>query len=304
MKNIQATNFLNSLKRITPDEINNNFGEDVLLLPQSATIEYLENCKVKTTGINQKVDLKSRDLLRMVHIYDALNIGYEDTNIIMPRTYAESLSPIPQHISVQCILLSKVKETDVNDIMELSKTTIYGKTFYDNFWIDTERIEDVLKPDTVLYIMNRRIGGWDGTPDRPVIELLGAGGHLPLIWQNDKFVSQTPIRNILNEIQEEVGLTLEENQIEIFGGFHNETSNELVILSGVFIDSSDILYMQKYALGNYEQDTDGIYIGRLNNVINNYLDNAEPFAGGEKTKLSNFPAQEQLMKKVYEFITK
>ena len=32
-----------------------------------------------------------------------------------------------------------------------------------------------------IFIFNRRVGGWDGSPERPVVEFLGAGGHVPSI---------------------------------------------------------------------------------------------------------------------------
>lgn len=45
---------------------------------------------------------------------------------------------------------------------------------------------DSVKPNDILCVYNKRVGEWAGSHDCPVIELLGVGGHLPIIWQQKK----------------------------------------------------------------------------------------------------------------------
>jgi hypothetical protein len=302
--NAKATCLLKSLERINPSEINKDFENLVLLFPDSAEIEYLSNNTLKTSGLGEKLDKKQRDLLQMIEIRNPLKLEYKKKKILMPRTYAESLSIIPQHISVQAILLSKIKEKDVEAIIDLIKHTDYGRTDYDKIWVEDTLPEEVIKQDTILYLMNRRIGGWDGSYERPVIELLGAGGHLPAIFDGNSFSSSPPKHSIEREIKEEIGLAISENDIDLVGGFHNQVSNELVILCIVYVDSSEIVNIQKKSLNNILEDTDGIYIGRFKEVMDIYLQDASAFAGGEAAKKSNFPNQQELMNQVYNHIEK
>ncbi|MBD5540664.1 MAG: hypothetical protein HDR00_05640 [Lachnospiraceae bacterium] len=298
MINKKGTEQINLLSRVDSLQEASNRKEDVLLLPTDVDVAMLENFKVQTIGLGSKLDEKTRDLLRIIDIIDPINVKYSETNVLSPRTFAESLTPIPQHMSIQCILLTKVQENDIQDIVNLIKKTSYGRTEYDNIWVSKETSYKDIKDGSLLYIMNRRVGGWDGSIERPVIELLGAGGHVGV---DDNLVMIAPIDVVISEIHEEIGIEIAPSQVKIFGGFHNKISNELVILCGAFLPSNKIVSIQEYALNNYEQDTDGIYLGFLQDVMNLYLENAAPFAGGEKAKPSNFPSQLDLMKKVYEY---
>lgn len=300
--NIKATNTLKKLNRINPTETNKDYDDFVLLFPDNAEIEYLSNSTIKTAGLGEKIDNRQKDLLQMIEIINPLELDYKKKNILMPRTYAESLSPIPQHISVQAIILSKIKEKDIKNIIDLVQNTNYGRTEYDKIWIEDNSPEDLINKDTILYIMNRRVGGWDGSYDRPVIELLGAGGHLPVVFEGNSFFSSIPKQSIEREIREEIGITIKETEIDLVGGFHNKVSNELVMLCVIYIDSSEIINIQKKSINNIQEDTDGIYIGRFREVINMYLQNASPFAGGESAKESNFPNQFALMNRVFDYL--
>jgi predicted NUDIX family phosphoesterase len=300
--NTKATGTLKGLKRVNPSEINKDFSELVLLFPDNAEIEYLSDNTIKTSGLGEKLDKKQKDLLQMIEIINPLELEYKKKNVLMPRTYAESLSPIPQHISVQAIILSKIKEKDIESIVDLIQKTDYGRTDYDKIWIEDTNPADVIKEDSILYLMNRRIGGWDGSYERPVIELLGAGGHLPTLFEGNSFVSSIPKQSIERELKEEIGATIKESDIDLVGGFHNKVSNELVMLCIIYVDSSEIVNIQKKSLNNVQEDTDGIYIGRFEEVMDMYLQNASSFAGGEAAKASNFPNQKELMNRVYTYL--
>ena len=73
----------------------------------------------------------------------------------------------------------------------------------------------------VICIFNRRISGWDGSIERPVIELLGAGGHLQSIWNSESqhFISRSLINNLQKEFSEEIGIKLTSNDVNVIGGF-------------------------------------------------------------------------------------
>jgi hypothetical protein len=301
MINEIATKRINALLRTESLQEAFSRREDTLLLPAEVEIFMNNDFKVQTNGLGAKLDGKVRDLLRIVEIVDPIDVKFTQTNVLSPRTYVESLSPIPAHVSVQCILLSRVDTNDVESIIKMIESTSYGRTAYDNIWVSKYGAYTDIKTGTLLYIMNRRVGGWDGSVDRPVIELLGAGGHVGV---DDTLTMLAPIDTVISEIKEEMGINISQSNVQIFGGFHNTTSNELVILCGAFLPSDMITKIQEFAIGNYEQDTDGIYLGFLQDIMSLYLENAAPFAGGEKTKLSNFPSQKTLMAKVFNFIGK
>ena len=295
--NIEATHQLNSLPRIS-EYLDTNSGQS-LLLPKEVTIEVLEDGRVKTHGLNA-LDSKKKDLLTIIKIKDAFSSHFEETEVLSPRTYAESLSDIPCHLTVQAILVTKMSSTS-RSIIEISQQKKqYGKTTHDQIWIGRRQLSEVYDGEHLL-IMNRRVGGWDGSPDRPVIELLGAGGHVPTIWdQKDKrFKSQSITETMKKEAHEELGLVLNNDQIFHVGGFHNRLTNELVVLNVIFINESLLTRLQTNALGNLDENVDGIYIGEIEDVIDMYRTSAEHFAGGESAKPYNFPSQYRLMKELF-----
>jgi hypothetical protein len=256
---------------------------------------------IKTHGLGS-LDLERKDLLTHIIITDPLNVDYVKTNILMPRTYAESLNPIPHHVSIQSIVLSRVVEEGIDKVQNLIDHTDYHKTAYDKIWVEDTNPRKVLKLGEVVIIMNRRTGGWDGSPQRPVIELLGGGGHLPTVWDKDKrnYCQMDPIVSIIKEFKEELKYPLSPNGVDIIGGFHNFISNEMVILCCVFVPFHKIVDLQRGALNNTEQNTDGIYLGTLKRVLSLYSENAESYAGGEKAKTTNFPSHPELLNRIFD----
>lgn len=293
----KASDLLNSLKRT--DMVIANDNQVSLLLPQSVNLYYLNSGVVKTEGLD-KLDSKQKDLLRIISIDDALNGVYKYTSTLSPRTYAESLSKIPIHLTVQGLIFFRSTKNLPNLIQTINKKYLYGKTEYDNFLItDYETYENI------FLVMNRRVGGWDGSIEKPVIELLGAGGHVPTVYDEitNSLKTLTPQETILKETQEELGILLSHDDTKLLGGFHNQVSSELVLLYGIFIDESQLPVLQEKAFGNIEENIDGLYIGQFNEIMNLYMKDATPFAGGEKAKPTNFPNQKELMDRVYNLLS-
>lgn len=300
----KASKEINGLDRIDVCQLSDaeNFATYKLLLPKNIQIEIDNTGQVVTRGLGD-LDLKRKDLLTYIKIVDPLNLIYKTTKVVMPRTYAESLNPIPEHISVQCLLFSKINEQDANFINDKIQNDEYGKTAYDKFFISNKKQPKVAQGN-LIYIMNRRVGGWDGNVDRPVIELLCAGGHLQTLFneKSGKFENADLLDNLIREFQEELKIKLNKEQIAIFGGFHNKKSNELVVLCGAFVPSNNIEKIYNNSKNNFQENIDGIYVGNFEEVMSIYAKHAEFFAGGEKAKPSNFPSQELLMKKVFKFL--
>ncbi len=290
------TDYFSSLKRIDTLSDAISDGEQYLLLPNNIGINYFpEDGSVLTSGLG-KFD-KRKDFIEIVGILDSLSCTYEPTRVFSSRPYIESLKPIPNHVTVQGIILSRPKGDYKKRINELKSKYLYSKTDYDNFWVSNKTVEE-LSNDDVLIILNRRVGGWDGSVDKPVIELLGAGGHVSSTWESGKFISHTPIHTIKKEINEELGLQASQYTANRLGGFYNEVTGELVILYGIWISIEDINQIQEAAFGNIKENVDGIYLGIFDDVIKKYLLDASPFAGGEATKSTNFPSNKDLMNKI------
>lgn len=297
MDNI-ATKKLNEIKRISFNDIYKQQEGTVLISNEDSKLIY------KNDKIFQEDGKKLKDLLRVIKIIDPLNLKYENTNILVPRVLAESNNPIPQHISVQCLFFHKLESFNFQKLKEIVMNCKYQKTLYDNMWIGFEKKLTTIKEDEILYIMNRRVGGWDGSIDRPVIELLCSGGHLPTVWdeKTQSFKTLAYEELLLKEINEELGITIDSNQITRLGGFHNEMTNELVVLCALFVNFNQLIDIINYSKNNYEENIDGIYIGVFDDVMKLYDINPDFFAGGTKAKLSNFPSQDKLMKKIRKFI--
>lgn len=289
-----ATSQLNKLKRISFEQIDESYESDVLLYKENFQLFYNADKIYQQDGVNLK------DLLRIVKIIDPLNLQYESTNILVPRVFAENHDPIPQHISVQSLFFHKLSSSNLNELKKIILSTKYNKTIYDNMWIGDERNFSTVKGDDLIYLMNRRIGGWDGSIEKPVIELLCSGGHLPTIWdeQNKLFKTLDPIELLIKEVREELGISISSEKIVKLGGFHNEMSNELVILCALFVDYKQLINIIKCSRGNISENIDGIYMGIFEDVMNLYNLNPNFFAGGEEAKNSNFPNNPKLMKKI------
>ena len=300
--NITATKYLNALKRI-PLITENQPDDYTLLCPHWVDVAYTRNDTIRTKGLDS-LDNYRKDLLTYIQIQDALNIDYFESKILMPRTYAESLQPIACHISVQVIVLSYVTSEGIRALSQMVNSAIYGRTHYDKLWVEENEPAEILRGGEVLIVMNRRVGGWDGTPDKPVIELLGGGGHLSTIWDagSKRFIPMKPADVAIKELDEELRYKVRPEQIDIVGGFHNETSNELVILCTAFVPFGEVIDIQRRSLNNFEENTDGIYLGRFSKVMELYRRDPSPYAGGKETKPSNFPSQPKLMNRIYQRI--
>lgn len=292
--NNTATNKLNSLKRIPFEQTDIKYEEDVLLYSGNLKLLYKDDKIYQEDGKNLK------DLLRLIKIINPIDLQYECTNILVPRVLAEKHNPIPQHISVQSLFFHRVSQLNLEELKKIILSINYNKTIYDNMWIGHERKLSSIKENDLIYLMNRRIGGWDGSIERPVIELLCSGGHLPTVWdeQTGSFKTLDPTELLIKEVGEELGISISPEKIVHLGGFHNEVSNELVILCALFVDYSQLIDMIKNSKGNTSENIDGIYMGVFEDVMNLYNLNPSFFAGGEKAKGSNFPSNPKLMKKI------
>lgn len=302
--NKSASNALNLLNRVKIPNKNIVGSEpDVLLLPDNVEILYMENNLLKTSGLGSKLDQKNKDLLRMITI-DESSLDYTESVTLMPRTLAESMLEIPAHISVQALFFTIITKESLKLIKKINHSSDYSKTSYDQLWLPgNKRIEDISIGD-ILYITNRRIGGWDGSPERPVIELLGAGGHLPALWSpsSKSFVTMDIEENLVKEIREEFGLPVNVNSLKKLGRFHNKLSNELVFVFGVFINADILEDLFLYTINNQKENISGIYLGEFSNVIALYKEKPEFFAGGIAGAKTNFTASPSLMQNIQNFI--
>ena len=300
----EAQTYLEGLPRIYHFNDRVKHNSDVFLLPHGANFCCDTNSLIKIQGVDETIDGRFHDLIRVVEIKDAFKICYEKTNVLTPLLYAECLPNILWHITTQGILFTKVSEKTVKWIQETDKIVPYGKHRFDKFWLPCCGETGDIKKGEVLCILNRRVAGWDGALERPVVELLGAGGHLPSIWQqeNGRFESLSIEENLIKEANEELHLSISSEDITVFGGYKNDITHELVILAGIMVDDSCLPDMQEYAVTNVDEDTCGIYLGRFDEVMRCYSEDAEYFAGGARAAKINFPTNEKLMKKVWEYL--
>jgi len=295
-----ATQHLNELKRINFSELDQKFYDNVLLYPKNENIIYQKNDKI----LSERDKSNLKDLLRIIKIIDATDVIYENTKVLVPRLYAEKNMIIPQHISVQCLMFFRATANDLKKLKKIVKETKYDKVPSDNMWICNNKKLDSINEGDILYIMNRRVGGWDGSIERPVIELLCAGGHLPTIWDKkiNGFRTLDFIELLSKEMKEEIGIKIDERQLVQLGGFHNQVSNELVILYCLFVNSSQLFRIIDFSKNNFKENINGVYIGEFNDVMTLYDLNPSIFAGGEKAKPFNFSDNKLLMKKIKKYI--
>lgn len=301
-----ANDYLHAIPRISGlRDAQKYLGEDVFLLPKTVNYEYQKNDLIRTCGLSKKWDKKERDLIRVIKVEDALTIKYRKSNVLTPLAYAESLTDIPWHLNTQAILFSRISQKSIEWIKEELLKNRYGKHEFDQFWLPFCGDIKNLNPGNIICIFNRRVAGWDGSHDRPVIELLGAGGHLPTIWdeRNECFRELKIRENIQKEFSEELGGEISENNIIVFGGYKNDVTHELVVLCGAEVKEEKLRSLQEYAILNIDEDTKGIYLGTFAETMNYYRDNPIPFAGGKKAFFCNFPNQEDLMKRVMEYFS-
>jgi len=292
----QKIKYLDNIQRIQDISESVNNPNQVLLLPEEVEIDFSEKDMIITKGLG-KLDKKEKDLLTVIKNIDESEGKYEETNILSPRTYLESLVPIPKHLTVQGIIILKVDEDFKDIVSKLKGKFDYAKHEADNLWIG-KPLTEIKQSDTII-LMNRRVGGWDGSEERPVIELLGAGGHVGSVFNQttQRFTIPNPVEIIKIECEEEIGL--KPSNLSQLGSFFNTVSSELVLLFGIEIESKELIEIQNKAWNNIAENTNGIYLGEIKSVMNNYLEDATYFAGGEKAKPTNFPSNDILMNNVY-----
>lgn len=292
--------YLEGLPRIYEYTAHQGHNGDVFLLPRDVDYNYNRDNLIETYGLDEKIEGKPHDLVRIIEVKDALAIRYNATNVLTPLLYAEYLPDILWHLNTQGILFTKVSAKTIEWVKQTDVATEYGKHTFDKFWLPCCGPVDSIQEGDVLCIFNRRVSGWDGSFERPVVELLGAGGHLPTIWDAERacFRALTVEENLAKETQEELGLFIDEKDITIFGGYCNYITHELVILAGIILDESYLPKIQAYAINNNDEDVQGIYMGKFEDVIQYYRKNPEPFAGGAKAAPTNFPNNKELMDRV------
>lgn len=302
----EANDYLHSIPLVGSIEEAKDYDDNNVLLFYDDVKFYFreEDSLIQTYGLGEKWDYKIRDLIRVIKIIDPLNIKYEKTNILTPLIYTDICEDIPYHLNTQGILFSKVTKSTIDWIKKEDSKNRYGLHSFDKFWLPFSKDLQKIREGDVICIFNRRVAGWDGSQDRPVIELLGAGGHLPTVWDNEtkSFRELEIIENFQKEFNEELGGKVSRKNIVIFGGYENKVTHELVVLCGVEIDESSLRSLQEYAIQNIDEDTKGIYLGTFNETINFYRKNPAPFAGGAKAAPTNFPNNRKLMERVSKYL--
>ena len=300
--NVAATDYLRQLNRVSLVEMGAQFKEDVLLLPENIDVIVDENSNVRTVGLDKSKDIKAKDLLRIIEVKNAQHLDYKELNVLSPSVYVHSLQEKPWHITTQGFLVTRIDQSIIEYINVESKRLKdhYSRHEMDRFWLPCSKPLNQITDDDLVCIFNRRISGWDGSFDRPVIELLGAGGHLQSLWdENEKrFKNRSFSDNLMKEFGEEIGLEISDSDIQCIGGFKNNSTKELVVFSCVFIDCMKIPAIQKYALDNLDEDTDGIYLGTFKETIDYYRKNPIFFAGGVEAAETNFPNNEYIVNNI------
>lgn len=300
----KANDYLHIIPQISKVEDAKRFKDkDVFLFSDKARFVYRDDNLVETFGLGDRYDKKLRDLIRVINVTDALNIKYERTNILTPLMFAEISNNIPWHLNTQGILFTKISEESLDWIKREIQADKYGKHRFDKFWLPFCKNIDDVKPGEVLCIFNRRVAGWDGSHERPVIELLGAGGHVPTVWDSEQgcFRELDFKENFQKEYIEELGGKINKEDIVIFGGYQNDVTHELVVLCGIEIKEKDLISLQEYAIQNIDEDTEGIYIGTFAETIEYYQKNPVPFAGGKEAAPYNFPNRKELMERAIKY---
>ena len=305
--NKEATEYIRGLDRISSVEEGKMYAEDVLLLPKHVDIIVDQNSNIRTIGLEKSRDIKAKDLLRIIHIEDAQNLKYTETNVLSPSVYVHSLTEKPWHITTQGFLITHItSETKRYIESEKDKTADhYGKHELDRFWLPCSKPLESVTDDDLVCVFNRRVSGWDGSMERPVIELLGAGGHLQAIWDDNKkcFSNRSFGNNLKKEFGEEIGLEISDKDIQLIGGFRNDKTQELVVFSCIYINEYKLPDIQRFALNNVAEDTDGIYLGTFTETMKYYKKDPSLFAGGTKAAKTNFPNNEYIIKKICELFS-
>lgn len=300
----EATQYLKGLKRVESVDEAMEYTDEVLLLPEYIDVCVDEDSNVKTFGFDKSKDIKAKDLLKIIKVINAEKVQFEETNILSPSVYVHSLQEKPWHITTQGFLVTNLSEKTKKYICDEKERLkdYYGKHELDSLWLPCCKPISDVRDDELVCIFNRRISGWDGSIDRPVVELLGAGGHLQAIWDetSKKFKNRSFESNLMKEFDEEIGLKISDGDIKCIGGFVNNKTQELVVFSCIFIDEANIPGIQKYALNNLAEDTDGIYLGTFVDTMRYYRNKPDFFAGGTKAAQTNFPNNDFIISRICE----
>lgn len=293
----------NNYKRILLTSLRekDNGEEDYLFNPSGNEIYYsLDKVYVKDGDDYRCL----KDLLRIIDIEEVDTLKYHYTKLLVPRKYAEERNPILAHRSIQCIMFHKLTDKTIEQVYEYVNNSSYGKSKYDQVWIGSDDSYKKLSVGDMIYIMNRRVGGWDGSVDRPVIELLSAGGHIPEIYdeKTGKFETMDDKVLLKKEIMEEMGIEVSDSEITVLGDFYNKLSNEVVTLCLTELSDRQLLDVMENTLGNISENIDGVYLGLFKEVLEMYKNNPEWFAGGAIGSETNFTRNDQLVKKINDYI--
>lgn len=306
MSATEAKAYLESIPRICRFEDRTRYSATVFLLPEGVGYSVCENSEIVMSGFSPQCDGKPRDLINPITVIDPLNMRFEPTNVLTPLLYAESLEDILWHITTQAILYTRATDELLSWIRRTQEEVCYQRHEMDRLWLPCGRPLDEVRAGELVSIFNRRVDGWDGSHDRPVIELLGTGGHLPSVWDAEKrsFRTLTFAENLQKEAGEEMALAFPAEDIHLFGGYRNEVTHELVILAGIEIPAERIPAIEAFAVQNIDADSMGIYLGTFPEVIAHYRRDPRFFAGGKKAAATNFPCRQELMARVEEYFRK
>lgn len=274
-------------------------AQQQLLVPDGVDVFYDKASGLVTTRGLGELDSVSKHFMEIIVVEDALNARFRQTGIFTPRTYKDSLPVKPQHLVAQAVVMTKATPQTGPDIARLAAEAPYGRTTHDKLWLGRSPLDNI-PTGMPLMLMNRRTGGWDGSVERPVIELFGAGGHVAGLYDEarGRFASMTPEDTIVKEAEEELKVALSLSQLVKFGGYYNRYTCALVVVFGVFLEWDTIPNIAIRSLGNMGENTDGIYIAPFEDVMALYAADASAFAGGEAAKPTNFPSDTLLMQRI------
>ena len=278
-----ATRKINKIQRIPIEEFEpkRRYGQLTLIAPQNSEIVITTDGRIFCDGENQK------DLIRMIET-DTKNgtINYKYTNVLMLRKYVQKDRILtPPHLNVQSIAFHKVTEETL-PIIEGILNTPKNENERFGMWIG-DKTE--IKVGDVVYVMQKRIGGWDGTPESPVIELLLAGGHASVPVEkiyNETFEQESEDITLSREILEEMGIdSIDSTPIGIY---ENKASKAFVKLVAIHLNSEQFIKALKTASDNANENIGGLVLGTFDGAMQAYEKNPSIFAGGEKARPTNF----------------
>ena len=295
---------LEQMIRIKEFEEGARYKKAVFLFPTEWDFWLDEDGSIVIKEIEENAITYKSDLIHVINIDDALDLKYQVTNVLTARRYAEKLPDILWHCVTQGLIFTRLTEDLLDWIKGQTVDWQYGVHEMDQFWLPCSKPLDEVRIGEHICIFNRRVGGWDGSLERPVVELLGAGGHVPSIWNSkqEEFVPLDVISNLKKEFKEELGIDLGDRDINVLGGYKNTFTHELVILAAIELSPKLVPYIYKYTRYNIAANIQGIYMGTFEDVIDYYRMSPVYFAGGVAAVHCNFPNQPELMERILEYV--